>query len=457
MLSSDDTMTTQSFARLLNTAHVGLRGRFERSLPFLPYAWIERLQRRRLRTIVAHAYRTVPFYRDAMRHAGLRPGDFRTADDLSQLPLIDGAFVRNHEDAFRSTAYRPEDCHALFSTGTSATGHKRILWDTRALFRQLIYGERDRIVLYHLLGKTWGQRRLSLFPAESSTAEVTRFHRDRLFVPAAFARTESLSPLVSYEEIAGRINELHPDVVYSYGSVAEGLFRHVAAHGVQLVLPRVWVYGGDELSDEGRALIEGRFGCLVHSTYQAVETGRIGFQCEERSGFHLNVDLCPVRMVDAGGRTLPPGQVGEVVVSNLYNRAMVLLNYRIGDRGALSTRPCPCGRSLPLLARLEGRSSSTLRLADGREILDHVLTHAYKDVIQDAIAFQIVERKRGDFLWRVVAAPGANRSAVEKGILDTARRVLGEGNTLAVEFVARIDPGPLGKFKRVVPPHERVD
>jgi len=181
-----------------------------------------------------------------------------------------------------------------------------------------------------------------------------------------------------------------------------------------------------------------------------VEVGRIGFQCEERRGFHLNIDLCPVRIVDAEGNDLPPGQVGEVVISNLYNRGMVLLNYRIGDYGAMSLRPCPCGRSLPVLEQLEGRSSSTLRLADGREILDHVLTHAYKDVLKEALAFQIVHSRPGDFRWRVVAALDADRNALQRGILDAARRVLGEGNVLAVEFVDRIEPGQGGKLERIV-------
>jgi phenylacetate-CoA ligase len=443
-------MSEPTVVRMMNSAYVVLRGRFERRLPFLPHPWIERLQRRRLRAIMRHAYRTVPFYRDAMRRDGLRPADFRTADDLSRLPLIDGAFVYHHADAFLSTSYRPQDRYALFSTGTSSTGSKRILWDRRALFRQLIYGERDRIVLYHLLGKMWGQQRLSLFPAESSTAEVTRFHRDRLFVPPIFARTESLSSQATYEEVAQRINELRPDVVYSYGSIAEGFFRHVAAHETPLIPPRVWVYGGDALSDEDRTLIEEHYGCRVHSTYQAVEVGRIGFRCEERDGFHLNVDLCPVRIVDANGGDLPPGQVGEVVVSNLYNRAMVLLNYRIGDVGALSVDPCPCGRSLPVLRQLEGRSSSTLHLADGREILDHVLTHAYKDVLESAMAFQIVQRQPGDFVLRIVAAPRTECHTMEERILSAARRVLGEGNALMVEFVDRIEPGPRGKHQRVV-------
>jgi phenylacetate-CoA ligase len=86
-----------------------------------------------------------------------------------------------------------------------------------------------------------------------------------------------------------------------------------------------------------------------------MEAGTIGFQCERREGFHLNVDLCAVRIVDAEGRTVPPGTSGDIVISSLDNRATVLLNYRIGDRGTLSPQPCPCGRSLPLLASLEGR------------------------------------------------------------------------------------------------------
>lgn len=341
-------MAKPAVFRLWNSACVVLRGCIGRMLPFLPTPRIERLQRCRLRAIVAHAYRAVPFYRDAMRRASLRPADFRTADDLSLLPLIDGAVVRANVDAFRSTAYRPQDCHTLFSTGTSATGQKRISWDTRALFRQLAYGERDRVALYHLLGRTRGQRRLSLFPAESSTAEVTRFHRALLSVPAAFAWTESLSSQATYEKVAQRISELWPDIVYSYGSTTEAFFRHVVAHGIHVTPPRVWVYGGDGLSEEGRALIVERYGCWVHSTYQAVEGGRIGFQCEERNGFHLNVDLCPVRIVDAEGSGLPPGQVGEVVISNLYNRAMVLLNYRTGAARC---------RQVPALAAVRCRSS----------------------------------------------------------------------------------------------------
>jgi len=86
--------------RLLNTVDVVARGRVEPTIPFWPPAWIEWLQRYRVRAIIRHAYETVPFYRQAMDERGLRPRDFGSARDLSKLPLIDGAMVRKNIEAF---------------------------------------------------------------------------------------------------------------------------------------------------------------------------------------------------------------------------------------------------------------------------------------------------------------------------------------------------------------------
>src|SRR5207247_3744739 len=144
---------------------------------------------------------------------------------------------------------------------------------------------------------------------------------------------------------------VRPRVAYSHGSYADQFLRYVRARAEQVALPRVWVVGADMVSSAARE-VAGELGCILYSTYSAVEAGRLGFQCEHLDGYHLNVDACAVRIVDRGGRSVPPGQTGEIVISNLSNRATVLLNFAVGDRGALDPTPCKCGRSLPLLARL---------------------------------------------------------------------------------------------------------
>ena len=109
----------------------------------------------------------------------------------------------------------------------------------------------------------------------------------------------------SYEQILERVRAERADVVYSYGSFAEHFAQWLAARGERIDTPRVWCYGGDGMSEPARALLERHTGALVYSTYQSSETGRIGFECERRSGWHLNVDLCAVRIVDADGLRCP--------------------------------------------------------------------------------------------------------------------------------------------------------
>ena len=99
----------------------------------------------------------------------------------------------------------------------------------------------------------------------------------------------------------------------------------------------------------------------VLSVYQAVEIGIIGWECERQCGHHLNVDLCPIRILDSDRRELPIGESGQVVTSNLVNRGTVLLNYMLGDLATRLPEPCGCGRSLPLLSHVQGRTTDWLR------------------------------------------------------------------------------------------------
>ena len=67
-------------------------------------------------------------------------------------------------------------------------------------------------------------------------------------------------------------------------------------------------YGADALSPGARRMLSEQLGISVLSVYQSIESPQIGFECETHRGHHLNVDLCPVRIVDAGGQDLPPGK-----------------------------------------------------------------------------------------------------------------------------------------------------
>ena len=150
---------------------------------------------------------------------------------------------------------------------------------------------------------------------------------------------------------------MRPDIILGAGSHIETFFRAAAARGGPKHRAKALLYTWDHMSPGGRKLIEDTFGMPVISKYSAMECLKVGFTCEEREGFHLHEDLCQLTIVDRNGNRLPDGEPGEIVLSNLVNRGSVLLNYRIGDLGRISTAACAAGGRTHVLADLEGRTS----------------------------------------------------------------------------------------------------
>jgi phenylacetate-CoA ligase len=437
-------------ARLLNTATIALRARHERRVPFWSAEGIARRQRRHLRTIVAHAYSSVPFYAESMRELGLAPRDIRTVDDLALLPPIDATLVRAEERRFLSTRVAPAHRRALHTSGSHGGHHGVVWWDERSLLSKLAYAERDRAVLGALLGRAIGHRQLYLLPRAAQSFVLREWWSEWTVTPSRLATRSVVPPGTSYEAVAARLRADRPDVVYSYGSYAEHIARWLAARGEEARGPSVWCYGGDGMTRQGRALLERVTGARVLSTYQATEPGRLGFECERRDGWHLNVDLCAVRIVNAAGATVTAGREGSLVVSNLHNRATVLLNYHLGDVGALADAPCACGRSLPLLRTLAGRRTETVQLADGRAVSGLVLQAECMSALEGALRVQLVIEGPGRVRIRAVLPAGADGPAVASRISDVVRATYGESLVATLEPVASLTETAAGKFPRVV-------
>ena len=227
------------------------------------------------------------------------------------------------------------------------------------------------------------------------------------------------------------------------------LFGHLVRTGASVHRPAIVSYTADSLSAPVRAMIEQHFGIPVFTTYQAVEAFKIGFECERHCGLHLNVDLYPLRVVDGADRDLPRGQSGEVIVSNLVNRGMVLLNYRLGDIVTLLPDPCSCGRSLPLLSYPEGRTDDLLEFASGRIVHPQAIRGLFNEerLIWE---YQVEQLTDARFRVALLAAPTCDRHAVSQRVVDKLVQLMGAGTRVDVEFVDTIDRTLGGKFAPVI-------
>ena len=423
--------------------------RGEAKLPFRPLEEITAIQNRRVRAIVAHAYDSVPHYREVMDAARMHPRDFRTAADLAFLPILTSGELPSDPSRFLSRRYANGRALKLQSSGTSGFS-KPIFYNAAALFLTLAHGHRQRHVIARFVGRQFGYREMRLAREGAVPFQIRKFYEANSWVPRRVDLERSqASPGERFDDTIARLNAFKPEVVHGYGSHVGALFRHAAQHGLALHRPLCVTYGADRMADADRTLIENDFGVPIVSTYQAAESLRIGFQCEERKAFHLSIDHAAVRVVDASGNPVAPGARGEIVISNLVNRASVLLNYKLGDVVTLAAAPCACGRTLPTIEAIEGRADDFLFLEGGHKMHGLVALAPLLGV-DGVVQVQLTQNETRRFSLRVVCAHDKQWERVHHDLDTALRSLFGLASVIEIERTETIAPEASGKFKSVI-------
>lgn len=419
----------------------------QRCIPYLSEEKVHVLRDTRLKKIVRYAAETVPFYRDLFQREKIDPRGIRTVEDLDYLPLIDKDMVRKNPYLFVSTSMYGRKSIRLVTSGS--TGRPlTIFHDRYSLIANIAFGERERDVISRFCGRGFDYRELYINYPICTLHKVWDFYRQRTFIPFRPERL-TLSVLEPVERIVEEINRFCPNVIISYGSYIETLFRVLALRGIRMYLPKILIYGGDSMTGEGRSFIEEKFGVPVLSSYDAVEALKIGFFCEERRGFHLHEDLCHVKIVDETGKKVANGERGEVVISNLVNRGTVLLNYRLGDIASISIERCPCGRTLTLLSDLDGRMEDIIFLPNGEFVHPRAVWGVFKDR-NEVLQYQLVQLEPERFELRLVTVDSETYQRVVGRIIVDLHNLFGESVIIEPGFYKVLERQDGGKFRPVM-------
>ena len=436
--------------QLFGTAYLAYHLRGQAHYPFLPLATIRRDQSRRVRATVAYAYRHVPYYRETLDRLGLTPDDFRTVEDLVRLPVLETSEYQRDPERFLSTA-QPREAYLAMSTSGSTGRPRTIYHDWREVAQNAAHAERERCMVTALLGhpRTYRESVFIMAPNSGHSYLVQQMLRRHVWLPRRVgAQRQQLLSLDPAEKNVALLNEFKPDV-FASGTYLVLLFGYLYRTGRPCHMPKVITYGSEGVPEAVRRLIMDEFHVPVLSTYQATEAFKLGFECDQHRGYHLNLDLYPLRLVDPEGRTVPIGTTGEVVMSNLVNRATVLLNYRLNDLATLLPDPCPCGRTLPLLSFLQGRGKDFLNFGSGRVVHPTVLEGLFSSV-PGIWQYQVRQQQRLRLAVAVVAAPAVDLEGARRRLVEGFKTACGEDVTVDLSFVEAIPCTPGGKILPVV-------
>jgi phenylacetate-CoA ligase len=323
------------------------------------------LQWERQKSLVAHAFRTVPWYRERWSALGLAPESPLTREDWSRLPVLDKATLQQHGDQLRSSFVEP--AFKSSTSGSSGTPtavlrsqrswahhHANVFrgWDWFGLRVGDRYG-----YVWGLALDSEGRRQAAIKDMLFNRERCSAFSLDAARARAYFERLRA-----------------HPvTFLYAYPSAVTQLADEIAAQGLDARALRLKavVTTAEVLHDEQRERVSGIFGCPVVDSYGCAEVGVCGIACEH-GRLHTPLESVVVE-------TMPAENGGtELLLTDLHNRVQPIIRYRIGDLMEPGPADCACGRSLPALGRVLGRAGETLTLPGGRRVNANLPSYIFK-------------------------------------------------------------------------------
>jgi phenylacetate-CoA ligase len=239
-----------------------------------------------------------------------------------------------------------------------------------------------------------------------------------------------------------QVIDFKPRLLFGYAGALHEWARllgqdHKAIEGLQAI-----VVSAETLYDDWRTVIERCFKVPVYNRYGGRDIHFVAQECAARKGLHINSENVFVEIVK-DGRSVPPGDLGEIVITRLDNFAMPFIRYRTGDLGVMASRRCDCGRSLPLLDKIEGRIQDRIVTADGKVVSGPFFAHLMKDC-PDVREFQIQQLALNRLLIAIVPQAGQvfrSRERIERVL----RRYLGADMQIEFDFRDHILLTPSGK------------
>lgn len=396
---------------------------------------LRKIQFKKLKAIIKHAYNYVPHYRKAFFSASITPDDIKSFEDLRKLPLVSKQDI---QEDYQNFITKGVDASKLPSRNTSgSTGMPlKLISDqypspgsSKYPFFECSVKLRDKFVTI------WGRATSIRWGSK-----FTRLWGDI---------SETIVPLFPEKKLISVLRQIKPDVLLTFPSVLPSL----SIYDLSGINPRLIFAQGEMVTPYCREVVKKKFNVDLFETYGSVEFGNMAFECTEHFALHILTDNVYMELLDENGEYVSLGERGEIVVTGLHNYVMPLIRYRIGDLGVLTNENCPCGRSWPLLKSIEGRSNDLVILPNGRKVSWLYLQRYifYDQEFQKNLfcisQYQLVQERPNRIILKVVKGSNFDPNLLKriKGNVENAFAKQGENLEVIVQLVKEIPMERTGK------------
>jgi phenylacetate-CoA ligase len=392
----------------------------------------EKLQIKRLRSIIMHAYRNTRFYHEKFRMANISPDDINSIEDLKKIPITTKKELREH--GLRTMLAKHlnfNDCIITETSGSTGIPTK-VVYDRKANDFSKAVNLRSHIENGLEFRSKW-----AIF------GDPYHFQKEKWFQKLGILSPKWISVFDTTKQHINSLSQFNPDILDGYTSSIMLLAKKINEDQIESIRPRA-IFGTSEILDDfTRRYINSTFGVDIVDLFGCVELNRTAWECSEHSGYHIDGDAVIMEFI-RGGERISEGEMGEIIYTGLYNYAMPLIRYNIGDLAVPSSESCNCGRVLPLMKLIGGRSDSFMQTIDGR-IFSPIIWTVIMRRIPGVSQFKVFQERKDSIKVFIIADSEYKNTTLDQ-IVQEIKNTMGEDMNVNVDIVKEIPKTRSGKI-----------
>jgi len=346
---------------------LGFVKRLQDSQWWRPEALLEH-QLKLLSCLLVHAHATVPFYRSRIEAAEIDLQAPLRLEDWRRIPPLTRREVQQSHEHLASKAV-PAGHGAPISMQTSGSTSMPVTVLTTDLDSWVGGLATLRHFLWHpydFSARMVTIRRWAKGKAEYPDGERSDRWGNEGFFPFTTGPAARLNISASIDQQIEWLIGQDPDYLCTYPSNAVQLALASRRRGITFPHLEHVVSLGEVVTPDARRLCAKVWDAPIVDIYSAQEIGVLAHQCPEHEHYHVQAETVMLEVVNEHGEPCSAGEVGHVLATSLFNYAMPLLRYRLGDFAEVGA-DCPCGRGLPVLRRILGRVRNSVLVAPSGE------------------------------------------------------------------------------------------
>lgn len=401
---------------------------------YMPRELAGDLQLKRLKDLLHYAAVNCDYYKSLFKTIKFDPSSVKSIEDIKLLPVLSKGNIKDNLDKLIADEYRHKKKWPIRTGGSTSVPLRLFINDEGIEHRKAVTLRHNSWAGYEpgdLLGAIWGNTDKEYsFKERLYNILVNRsLYLDTLKMDDKYIL--SFVNLIKKKKV--RILMGHSHSVFKFAE----FIKRKGINGIQL---RGIITTAEMLYDHERKVIEEVFGNIVFNRYGCEEVGLIASECEEHDGLHINSDGLIAEVLNSDEK-----KPGRIIITDLYNRAVPLIRYDIMDMATIKTGPCRCGRTLPRLGKIMGRTTNFLYTPEGKMVSGVSILDTFTIHIPGIKQVQIIQDKIDELKFKIVKDDGFNEKSLSL-FTEKIPGYFGKKMKYHIEYVHKIPQTERGKY-----------